>query len=93
MFVFLVPPSPVNSSDCQKPHHFFSRGPHNSLLFLNSSTTQSQSIAVRCHNKFLSLPLAPVNMNLKPVQSKPQKPTDGQENIRGAASSNGAVLL
>jgi hypothetical protein len=32
-------------------------------------------------------------MNFKPVQSKPQKPNDGQENIRSAASSAGAVLF
>ena len=35
----------------------------------------------------------PVSMNPKPVQSKPPKPTEGQENIRSAASSNGAPLF
>jgi len=37
--------------------------------------------------------IQPVIMSFKPVQSKPQKPTDSQENIRGAASSAGAVFF
>ena len=86
---------PASSSGYPKLHHSL-RGLH-----LQPPLVQSLHCTITIHRSPLKQPSSTtsshitnsVNMNFKPVQSKPQKPTDGQENIRGAASSNGAVLF